>query len=158
VLFYGDDRLQQYDVETAMLSTLQNMGPYGLHLVDGGRRILALRAHAVEVRDPAGKLLKTIEVPWRTESRHVVSEDGRLIAFLQVPFVIVDLERPRTALFATEELISSPTFAPGGGTLYYFSEHLNALNIASGEVKKLARIPSPRTATAATTLLPVRRG
>jgi len=159
ILFYGDDRLWQYDLETRALSPQPtNIGPYGLHLVDGGRRLLALREGAVEVRDLDGKLLKRIDVPYRTAAQHAISADGRFIAVQQVPFVIIDLDHPAKPVFSSPDTFFSPTFGPDGGTLFFFTGYLNALDVASGAVRKLARLPSPWTASAATTLPPVVHG
>jgi len=159
LLFYGDDKLWQYDLEKGALNAQPaNIGPYGLHLVDGGRRFVALREGAAELRDPEGKLLKRIELPYRTAAEHAVSADGRFIALQHVPFVIVDLEHPAKPVFTSQDTFFGFTFGPDGNTLFFFTGDVNALDIASGAVRKLTWLPSPWTATGATTLAPVVHG
>jgi hypothetical protein len=163
VLFRGEDELLQYDVETGTLHAVPNIGPF-VEPVDGGRSFLSLRERAVELRDPAGKLLKRIELPYRPASPQTdseVSDDGRFITFRGVPLVIFDLEKPDKPVFSSRELFFSPTFAPDGRTLFFFTADLNALDLASGEVRSLGQLPGAQRgsfhiATAATTLLPVR--
>jgi Tol biopolymer transport system component len=156
VLFYGDEKLWQYEVESGTVAALPMIWSSGLHLVDGGRRFVAVRSGRIELRDPSGLLLKSIEVPYKTDGDHVVSDDGRYIAFHQVPFVIVDLQRAGKPVFTSPESFAHPAFAPDGRTLFFFSDHLNALDVASGEVKQLARLPAPWSPGSTTALAPVR--
>jgi len=156
VLFPGDDKLWQYEVDSGTVTALPAESWPGRHLVDGGRRFLSVREHSVELRDRSGKLLKVIELPYRMDAEYVVSDDGRYIAIQQVPFVIVDLENPGKPVFSNPGVFAHPAFAPGGGTLFFFGDQLSELDIASGEVKQLVRLPAPWTPGSTTALAPVR--
>lgn len=155
VLFWGDNKLWEYDVETGALTQLPPMGPLGLRLVDGGRHFVALRDHAVELRDPSGKVLKRVPVNYRLDVRHAISDDGRFVALSDVRFTVVDLEKPDTPLFTTADAISSVAFDPAGGRLYYFTDGLNALDLATGAVTNLGMLPKAETVGGLTALAPV---
>ncbi len=157
VLFVDDDKLWQYEVDSSTVTPLPAMAWPGRYAVDGGRRFLSVREHSVVMRDQSGKVIKVVDMPYQMNADLAVSDDGRYVAIDQVPFVVVDLENPGKPVFSNPGHFTYPVFAPGGGTLFFFGYYLGALDIASGEVKELARLPGPWAPSSTTALAPVRR-
>lgn len=160
ILFVDDDKLWQYQVDSGAVTAMPASAWPGRHAVDGGRRFLSVRERSVILYDQSGKLIKAIDMPYRMESGLAVSDDGRYIAIEQVPFLVVDLESPKKPVFSNPGHFTSPVFGPGGGTLFFFGYYeggLGVLDLASGELKELARLPGPWAPGSTTALAPVRR-
>src|SRR3990172_4132833 len=80
VIFYGDLSLHQYEVPTGKLSEFPMIPSEGLHLVDQGRRFVAVEDKTITYYDASGKRLKRVPLPFTADRHHAVSPDGRRLA------------------------------------------------------------------------------
>jgi hypothetical protein len=143
VLFYGDIKLWDFDVETGKVTQLPMIYSSGLHLVEDGRHFVAIRDSAIERYDRSGRKLRTVPLPFKTSDHHALSADGRLVAFnLGSELLIISTDKPDQPLFRGAESLLFSAFAPDGSILYYFSGNdLKALHVASGRVDDLTKLP-----------------
>jgi hypothetical protein len=153
VLFYTDMDLYQYTVESGKLEKLPMIYSKRLVIIDGGKRILALRSDAIEYLDRRGKKLKRIMLPERMRSNpmtggtgedNFISLDGRTFALAldgnsrRVVVAIDSLEKP---LYEDDDWCFQEAFGPDGKTLYSMVATVTALDLASGRTSQIAQLP-----------------
>jgi len=155
VVFYTDLALYQYTVESAKLEKLPMIYSKGFQIIDGGRRIVAVRDDAIEYLDRRGKLLKRVSLPKRLQSNpniggtgadNFISPDGRIFALApdRMRRVVVSIDNLEKPLYEDDHWCWESAFGPDGKTLYSMVGTVYALDLASGRTTRIAEIPGER--------------
>ncbi len=143
VLFYGGGQLWKYDVQALKLEKLPMVYSRGLHLLDGGKRILAVRESELGFYDLAGQKLKVFPIPYEAQRTSALSPDGELL-FLMVwdGSVVIRPEQPDQPLFRDKVHRLNVTFGPDGKGLFYAENgEVRAVDLTTHEDRFVASFP-----------------
>jgi hypothetical protein len=152
VLFYTDMDLYQYTVASGKLEKLPMIYSKRLVIIDGGKRILALRSDAIEYLDRHGKKLKRVMLPERlrkdplvggTGEDNFIAPDGRTFALTPngKRRVVVNIDNLEKPLYEDDDWYFESAFSPNGKTLYTIIARVTALDLASGRTTRIAQLP-----------------
>ena len=118
--FQADFKFWEYDVPSGKLTERKTLFNQGLHLVDGGRRFVAIQERAVHVYDVEGKLLRTQPLPFKVSAYNAVSPDGRLLLLHSgINSLVIALDKPDAPLVRDDVFRPDAAFSPDGRQLYY---------------------------------------
>lgn len=139
VLFYGDLELWQYDVRTGQRTKLPMIYSRGLHLVDGGKRFLAVQKDHLGLFDRRGKRLRRTPLPFELTNEYALSPDGELLLYRESweKAFVVRTRAPGERLAEVAQDMGAVVFGPDARALYYFGDE----GLASWELSQRRRTP-----------------